>query len=475
MTQLKERPDFYLTPSRDFTRYVRDCEQKYWKQETSFDWSQDVRKNLVEHLESLDHNEFFRISNLVLPLIQELIHNKKNQIRKKVFTYSEDALKDLAFCLDSRNESINRILDLYAPLGLKQKFTQSLKDKLDILRGELLDLKEQARLGIIKVGIEARCIQTDVERNELNAEIQQASANIAQLQKEFESNKKEYELELKTLKNSVQQEQNSLELELLAELEKVDSLIQHVLDTGELSLNSSDLALLKELIVKRQLRSLKDIANHALIVEQSAIAPLSMGIIHYKRYREIQEALTTFVNDEAKHTATFRRFLVEKLEAKEFISAQLINGAKRYMWIARFAPGLGMFLAVIVEAIGASYLAFFSKPQFMPDKLFRSISETISVKDETRHMDLCVDIYNELFRTGSKWERKRNHRALKLMMKTAYGDKHDDHALIQAFRSFGVEADVLYNHILGQLSHQLTRVGIFASPEKLLEYIGRTK
>jgi hypothetical protein len=206
-------------------------------------------------------------------------------------------------------------------------------------------------------------------------------------------------------------------------------------------------------------------------VEQSAIAPLTMGIIHYKRYREIQEAMTTFINDEAKHSATFRRFLVEKLEAKEYVSSILIRGATRYMWLARFMPATGMFLAVIVEAIGAAYLEFFANEKYMPDILFRKICQTISIQDETRHMDLCVAMYNELFREGTKWERIRNETALKVIMKSVYGDKTDDHHLIQAFRAFGVESDTLYRHIVTRLSQQLARVSIYVSPEKLLKII----
>jgi hypothetical protein len=42
-----------------------------------------------------------------------------------------------------------------------------------------------------------------------------------------------------------------------------------------------------------------------------------MGIIHFRRRREIQEAMTTFAHDEAKHSAVFRRFMAEKMRAKE--------------------------------------------------------------------------------------------------------------------------------------------------------------
>ena len=198
-----------------------------------------------------------------------------------------------------------------------------------------------------------------------------------------------------------------------------------------------------------------------------------MGIIHYKRYREIQEAMTTFIGDEAKHSATFRRFLVEKLEAKEYISARLIKGTSRYMWLARFMPGAGLFLAVIVEAIGAAYLEFFANKKYMPDILFCNICQTISEQDEKRHMDVCVAMYNELFRKGHRWERLRNKVALTVLMKSIYGDKTEDHHLIQAFRAFGVESEILYQHITGRLSQQLARISMYVEPARLLEIIGR--
>jgi len=258
----------------------------------------------------------------------------------------------------------------------------------------------------------------------------------------------------------------------LVDLEETRELLQRTLKSKNLPGDAKDLCLLKDLVLNRQLRGLKDIANHALVVEQSAIAPLTMGIIHYKRHREIQEAMTTFINDEAKHSATFRRYLVEKLEAREFISAILIKGASRYMWLARFMPGAGLFLAVMVEAIGAAYLEFFAKKEYMPDRLFCSICTTISEQDEKRHMDLCAEMYNELFRRGRRWERFRNNMALKVILKSVYGDKNEDHHLIQAFRAFGVESEVLYRYITVRLSQQLARVSLYVEPERLLEIIG---
>jgi hypothetical protein len=250
-------------------------------------------------------------------------------------------------------------------------------------------------------------------------------------------------------------------------------LLQRIRIDGDFNFYRYDLADLKSLLLKRQLRGMKDIANHALVVEQSAIAPLTMGIIHYKRHREIQEALTTFIRDEAKHSATFRRFLAEKLNAKEFISDKLIKGAERYMWVARYMPGAGLFLAVIVEVIGAAVLEFFAIEKYMPDKLFRSICHVISMQDEQRHMDLCVDMYNELFKVGRHWENMRNSIALKVIMKSVYGDKTEDHPLIQAFIAFGIGSDQLYKHIANRLSAQLARINMQVTPEYLLTLLNR--
>ncbi len=47
-----ESPGYYIKPTRDFTQFTRDCEQKYWSSETAFDWEQDVHKNVCTYLMS---------------------------------------------------------------------------------------------------------------------------------------------------------------------------------------------------------------------------------------------------------------------------------------------------------------------------------------------------------------------------------------------------------------------------------------
>jgi hypothetical protein len=471
----KGRPDYYITPTRDFTQYTKDSEEKYWSKETKFDWHQSVEGNLKKHLENLDKDDFNKVLFMVLPLIQNTLEHKIVQIQHERLPLEEDSLKDIAECVPFDKPAIHQALVMQSPLKSLQLSVSRLKDQLEILNSQSLDLRELVRLGLYKNGAKVKEIKTASEKEEQALQLSGLTNKINKVQTDFTALKTKHKIESEHLKTVIRKELNSIESQVLVDLEETREMVSRTLKSKQVSMDQKDACRLKDLVLKRQLRGLKDIANHALVVEQSAIAPLTMGIIHYKRYREIQEAMTTFINDEAKHSATFRRFLVEKLEAKEYISAALIKGAGRYMWLARFMPGTGIFLAVIVEAIGAAYLEFFGKKEYMPDSLFCNICTTISEQDEKRHMDLCVAIYNELFRRGSKWERLRNNIALNVMMKSVYGDKTEDHHLIQAFRAFGVESEVLYQHIVSRLSQQLARIGLYVEPDKLLEIIGRKK
>ncbi len=469
--RIKGLPEYYITPTRDFTKYTRDCEEKYWSKEKAFDWDQNVRANLEAHLSSLAAKDFSKVAFMVLPMVMEKIKRKIRQIREKGLPLNEDGLKDIGECLPSNKTSIQQCLTIQLPLEQLYQPISKLADQLEILESELLDLKEQQRLGLIRRGVIAKPIKSKAEKLEQITEVNHLNNKISYLKKQLHNSVSPSNKEEKQRKDGIHTELGSMQQKVLTELKATLEMLEQTLRAEILPKEPLVLSQLKDLILKRQLRGLKDIANHALVVEQSAIAPLTMGIIHYKRHREIQEALTTFINDEAKHSATFRRYLVEKLDAKEFIPSLLIKGANRYMWIARFFPGTGLFLAVIVEAIGAAYLEFFGDEQYMPDPLFCSICKTISEQDEKRHMDLCVDIYNELYRKGSRWERFRNQTALNGMLKSVYGDKTEDHHLIQAFLAFGVESNLLYQHIADRLSQQLSRISMYVEPKKLLYYI----
>ena len=467
----KGRPDYYITPSHDFTKYTRDCEEKYWSKDTAFDWSQSVEVSLRQNLENLDKDEFYKVTFMVLQMVNEKIEYKISLIKQEHLPLEEDALKDIGECIPSDMNSIHEALRIQSPLESLEKSARKLRDQTEIVQRELADLKELQRLGLLREGINVKHLETDSEKQHQSLEISGLTDRLNKVQSEFKKATDQNGNERMQLQMKIRNELSSIQPKVLSELEETLSLLERTLQSKQIPVDDKDLSRLKDIILKRQLRGLKDIANHALVVEQSAIAPLTMGIIHYKRYREIQEAMTTFIRDEAKHSATFRRFLVEKLEAKEYISSILIKGANRYMWLARFMPATGMFLAVIVEIIGAAYLEFFANEKYMPDKLFCSICKTISTQDEKRHIDLCVAMYNELFRKANTWERVRNKMALKRIMKSVYGDKDEDHHLIQAFRAFGVESETLYKHIVGHLSTKLARIGMYIEPETLLNII----
>jgi hypothetical protein len=468
------RPDYYLTPTRDFTQYTKDCAEKYWNKDTVFDWNQDVQKNLKENLENLCLTDFTKIAFMALPVLEETLERKIKQTRRKQLPLDEDALKSIQECLPLNSTAIQQAISMQSTRKDLQSRVANLRDQLEILQSELVDLRAQQQLGFVKNGIRVKQLETDTERLEQTRELQRLTSEVHQVQKKYQQLRTQCALEERQLKTKAQGELRSIGRQVLFDLEETKTMVRRTLEMNQLPCDPEEFSRLKDLILKRQLRGLKDIANHALVVEQSAIAPLTMGIIHYKRYREIQEAMTTFINDEAKHSATFRRFLAEKLEAREFVSDKLIKGANRYMWIARFMPGAGLFLAVIVEAIGAAVLEFFGKKEYMADPLFCSICKIISDQDETRHLNLCVDMYNELFRKGRRWEVARNHMTLKIILKSVYGDKSEDHPLIQAFRVFGVEADMLYRHIASRLSQQLARISMYIGPDQLLQYMNRT-
>ncbi len=468
---VRERPDYYITPTHDFTQYTKDYEAKYWSQDTAFEWHQSVPQNLKTHLDALPPQELSRIARLALPLVLATLSRRISDIHRYGLPIDGDALKAIAESIPSNRPAIADALAMLAPLELLASPVAGLVDQLAIVKRQLLELREHQRLGLFKDGTQVHRRATETESREQAIQIDGLEGQIRQTEQGLRGLRARDRAERVRLETSIRARLDEVEPLVLADLEETRAFVRDALRAHALPTEAAVVERLRELVWKRQLRGLKDIANHALVVEQSAIAPLTMGVIHYKRRREIQQAMTTFVNDEAKHSAVFRRFMAQKLEAKEHVSDAVIKGSERYMWLARFMPSGGVFLAVIVEAIGAAYLEFFGEEQNMPEPLFRSICRTIAGRDEKRHMDLCAATYNELYRTGSRWERLRNHVALRVMMKAAYGDKNEDHSLLQACRAFGLEASRPYQHVAAGLSAQLQRIGMYVPPADLLGFM----
>lgn len=87
---------------------------------------------------------------MVLPLIAENLGRKITQIQQKQLPLEEDALKDIAECLPFDSTSIHQALLIQSPLKQLQLSVSRLTDQLEILESELLDLREQQRLELLK-------------------------------------------------------------------------------------------------------------------------------------------------------------------------------------------------------------------------------------------------------------------------------------------------------------------------------------
>jgi hypothetical protein len=467
----KELPDYYIAPTRDFTQFTRDYEEKYWCRDTAFDWAESVEENLSAHLAGLCDAEFHRIARLALPLVSQDLDRHLGQVERQGLPLDEDALKAIAGSLAADRHAIHQALAAYAPLERQELPAAELRDRLAILGRQGLELKEQRRLRLFRTEEGLQRLETDVEREKQARQLTLQADQMHAVRRELQRSRAEGRAERERLQAVIRAELAAIAPRVLADLVATRDLVLRTLATGALPADPRARERLQDLVLKRQLRALTDIANHALVVEQSAIAPLTMGIIHYRRRREIQEAMTTFAHDEAKHSAVFRRFMAEKMRAKERIPEAVIRGGERYLWIARLMPSGAMFLAVAVEAIGGAFLEFFAKNDHMPDPLFRRICQLIAERDEKRHQELCSATYNELYRTGSRWEHLRNRVALRELLRAAYGDKTEDHQLIQACRAFGLESDTLYRFVAGSLSKQLETVGMCVSWDSLLEFL----
>lgn len=466
----RQLSDYYVAPTRDFTQYTKDYEEKYWSKETAFDWQQDVAENLKRHVADLPADKFRALARLSLPLVERAVSGHIDRMQSGGLPSERDALRDIGECLAADRTAIQQAVAAVEPLEHLDQPVARLQDQLAILTQAAAELREQQRLGVYQTGARLRRIETAAERHEQSSRLARLVEQIDEVRRTLHETTAQSDADRARLRAEIAGRLAAITPRVLADLEATREQVRATLASG-IPAEPGCAAPLLDLVWKRQHRALKDIANHALVVEQSAIAPLSMGIIHYKRRREIQEAMTTFVNDEAKHAAVFRRFMAQKLAAKERVPHAIIRGGDRYLWLARILPSGAVFLAVIVEAIGGAFLEFFGDERHMPEPLFRSICRTIAERDEQRHVELCAATYNELYRTGSRWERVRNDVAWKAVLKSAYGDKSEDHPLLQACRAFGFESGRLYQFIAGRLSQHLTRIGLYLPPERFLEFL----
>ena len=90
------RPDYYITPTHDFTQYTRDCEEKYWSKDTAFDWGQSIKESLKQNLDQLNQEDFYKIAFMVLPMVKDKVEDTIDKIKNEQLPLNEDALKDIA-------------------------------------------------------------------------------------------------------------------------------------------------------------------------------------------------------------------------------------------------------------------------------------------------------------------------------------------------------------------------------------------
>lgn len=242
--------------------------------------------------------------------------------------------------------------------------------------------------------------------------------------------------------------------------------LQKLLETG-LPKEEDEIANIKENILNVQVQALKEISHHALVAEQSAVAPLSTSIVDYRRYPPVQEACTLFVADEARHSSVFERYLLDKVKGQKFIYKHTVRSFDLYRYLARVMPGASVFLALSVEVVGGAFFEFFGMK--CPDPLLRKICETISSQDEKRHMLICRTLYKIVHNPekqgslGKMWENFRN----RMMLKVIADDYKQQLEMIQATKALGIDPRELINYIGKRLKEEFAHVG-FEVPDSII-------
>ncbi len=474
--------NYLLKPNHDFDQYVKEFQQRFWTEDI-FDWNVDVRQNLRKNLDRMSIEEFRKLSKMVLPMVKASTEKWIAEIQKQGLPADTDKLKDIQEVLLSDKLSVvDEAVAVQMPLeqALNQAGVPELENRRRKLDVDLADLRKLKKLGLFKDGDDIRpvgTLGTLAAQHEERQDHEIATLKIAldKTKQDLKQTVATVNRQQKALKAQVKQQLKSLVPKMTADLQETLKLLERV-QSGDVLDTPDVLESVKDLVAKRQFRALRDIANHGRVAEQTALAPLTMGVIRYKRYPEIQAAMTTFLYDEAKHYQLFGRYMNEKLQAKERILANLIDGGEGYLKLSATMPAAAAFVGLIVEAIGGTFFEFFGDEKNMPEPLFRDLCKTIGERDERRHMDLCAALYNEFYHKGADaglvtrlWEELRNQGALKAMMFLAYGDKNEEHYHVQAPRAFGVEPKAMFRFIAERLSQELAKVGLYQTPEQLLK------
>lgn len=236
----KGRPDYYITPSHDFTQYTRDCEEKYWSKDTAFNWSQSVPASLRQNLENLDKDEFYKVTFMVSLMVKEKIEHKISLIRQEHLPLEEDALKDIGECIASDMNSIHEALMIQSPLESLEKSARKLEDQMEIVQRELADLKELQRLGLLREGINVKHLETDSEKQQQSVEISRLTDKLNKVQSECKLATDQNSTERKQLQTKIRNEFSSIEPKVLSELEKTLDLLERTLQSKQIPTDDKD-------------------------------------------------------------------------------------------------------------------------------------------------------------------------------------------------------------------------------------------
>ena len=221
----KERPDYYVAPTRDFTQYTKDYEEKYWSKETAFDWQQSVAGNLKAHVERLPAEEFFRVETLALPMVEAALGRHIGQILHGWLPLDDDALKAIGESIPCDRTTIEQALSIQAPLGRLQLPVAQLKDRLAILKREASELREQQRLGLFKQGTILRRLETEAERREQATQLSRLVDQIDDGQRALKQATAQCKTDREELQAKIREQLDAIEPRVLAELEATRELV----------------------------------------------------------------------------------------------------------------------------------------------------------------------------------------------------------------------------------------------------------
>lgn len=226
--------------------------------------------------------------------------------------------------------------------------------------------------------------------------------------------------------------------------------LENTLPSGELAtliatatVSPMALSELKTAIVKRQMRALNSIANHAQTAEQPSVAPLTFAIRRFEKTPHLQRLFSLFNEDESNHAGILRRYITEKLGRKEQVSPDVLKKFKKFEKVAMGSTPLALLLGLCVETMGNSYFEFFG--EHAPDPLLKEICRTVAAKDERFHVELFRLTYQTEFnRGGGRLEKLRNQAAITYMLNES---QKIYPYMVNACLVFGVEPQKLLDKV----------------------------